>query len=159
MAICKAEEWHRDGRGLWAMRSCISHDGHKSSHTFEPWRYNVVLPAMQGGIVTPDNPEIIQRLTAIRRALTHPQFYDGDIGADIRWLLQGYELLRQHAKSHQRDYASLAKKLDIADRQIVALLDFVRELSEWSVFAHDDQDVGVAIHRARQLVATASLGR
>lgn len=95
MAICKAEEWHRDGRGLWAMRSCISHDGHKSAHTFEPWRYNVALPAIQGGIGIPDNPEIIQRLTTIRRALTHPRFYDGDIGADIRWLLSSCELLRQ----------------------------------------------------------------
>lgn len=49
----------------------------------------------------PENPEIYQsltllhevdgmeseRLAAIRRALAHPQFYDGDIGADIRWLL------------------------------------------------------------------------
>lgn len=46
MPICKAEEWQRDGRGLWATRSCISHHGHRSSHTFEPWRYNVAPPAM-----------------------------------------------------------------------------------------------------------------
>lgn len=39
--ICVAEEWQRDGRGLWAMRCCISHAGHDSAHTFEPWRYNV----------------------------------------------------------------------------------------------------------------------
>ena len=49
----------------------------------------------------PENPENYQllpllaeiadrkdkRLASIRSALTHPQFYDGDIGADIRWLL------------------------------------------------------------------------
>lgn len=44
IAICVAEEWHRDGRGLWAMRRCISHQGHDSSHTFEPWRYDVDPP-------------------------------------------------------------------------------------------------------------------
>jgi hypothetical protein len=39
--ICVAEEWQRDGRGLWAMRSCISHAGHDSAHTFTPWNYDV----------------------------------------------------------------------------------------------------------------------
>lgn len=29
-----------------------------------------------------------ERLALIRRALAHPQYYDGDIGADIRWLLE-----------------------------------------------------------------------
>lgn len=33
------------------------------------------------------------RLAAIRRALAHPQFYDGDIGADIRWLLSDVNAL------------------------------------------------------------------
>lgn len=41
MAICQAQEWQRDGRGLWAMRNCISHEGHQSPHTFEPWSYAV----------------------------------------------------------------------------------------------------------------------
>lgn len=45
--ICPAEEWHRDGRGLWATRSCISAQGHQSPHTFEPWRYNVTPPAVR----------------------------------------------------------------------------------------------------------------
>ena len=92
----------------------------------------------------PENPEIFQpltllqevadresdRLAAIRIALAHPQFYDGDIGADIRWLLSGYELLRQHAKSHQRDHASLAAKLDKADRQVNGLLSLVEMWQE-----------------------------
>lgn len=30
------------------------------------------------------------RITQIRRALEHPQHYDGDIGADIRWLLSQF---------------------------------------------------------------------
>lgn len=32
-----------------------------------------------------------ERLKAIKKALDHPQFYDGDIGADIRWLLRCVE--------------------------------------------------------------------
>jgi hypothetical protein len=29
-----------------------------------------------------------ERIAAIRRALEHPLYYDGDMGADIRWLLE-----------------------------------------------------------------------
>ena len=47
MAICRAEEWQRDGRGLWAMRTCISHEGHQSEHTFGQWRYRLVPPALR----------------------------------------------------------------------------------------------------------------
>lgn len=36
----------------------------------------------KGGAVMSD------RVQQIERALQHPQFYNGDIGADIRWLLQ-----------------------------------------------------------------------
>lgn len=58
------------------------------------------------------------RIAAIRRALAHPMFYDGDIGADIRWLLKDNELLRTHITSQQRDFDSLAKKLDATERQL-----------------------------------------
>lgn len=61
------------------------------------------------------------RIAAIRRALAHPQFYDGDIGADIRWLLSDNEMLRQHAESHKRDYELLARKLDEAEREVAHL--------------------------------------
>lgn len=41
---CKAEEWHRDGRGLWAMRSCISATAHAGApHIFTAWRYDVLI--------------------------------------------------------------------------------------------------------------------
>jgi chromosome segregation ATPase len=99
----------------------------------------------------PENPEIVQpltllrevadreseRLAAIRRALSHPQFYDGDIGADIRWLLSGYELLRQHAKSHQRDYASLAKKLDDTEREQIQDRRVMRNLEQELIGANE----------------------
>lgn len=99
----------------------------------------------------PENPEIVQpltllqevadreseRLAAIRRALAHPQFYDGDIGADIRWLLSGYELLRQHAKSHQRDYSSLAKKLDDAQREQMQDRRVIRNLEQELIGANE----------------------
>jgi hypothetical protein len=39
---CKAEEWQRDGRGLWAMRACRHFYQHSTPHDFEPWRYNVL---------------------------------------------------------------------------------------------------------------------
>lgn len=29
-----------------------------------------------------------ERLAAIRKALSHPQFYDGDIGSDLRWCVR-----------------------------------------------------------------------
>lgn len=57
---------------------------------------------------------VSERLAAIRRALTHPQFYDGDIGADIRWLLA---LVERKADDHQL----------MADHS--EALKFVREMS------------------------------
>jgi hypothetical protein len=41
--LCKAEEWQRDGRGLWAMRTCEIHGEH-SRHLFGRWRYHVQPP-------------------------------------------------------------------------------------------------------------------
>ena len=38
---CLAEEWHRDGRGLWAMRVCHGSARHGGRHLFGAWRYNV----------------------------------------------------------------------------------------------------------------------
>jgi hypothetical protein len=40
-ADCLAEQWHRDGRGLWAMRACINKAKHSQSHVFHRWTYNV----------------------------------------------------------------------------------------------------------------------
>ena len=48
---CKAEEWQRDGRGLWAMRACINHPEHGERHVFSAWRYNVKPPSV--GAVDP----------------------------------------------------------------------------------------------------------
>jgi len=62
-----------------------------------------------------------ERLEAIRKALAHPMFYDGDIGADIRWLLDDNEMLRNHIKHQQADYESLTKTLDEADRAVARL--------------------------------------
>jgi len=41
---CKAEEWVRDGRGLWAMRRCMSAPSHGGRHLFTSWTYNVQPP-------------------------------------------------------------------------------------------------------------------
>jgi hypothetical protein len=67
LEICVAEEWHRDGRGLWAMRSCISHKGHSSKHTFERWRYSVGKPAALLAAEAPtDNGNIYVFCDAVR---------------------------------------------------------------------------------------------
>lgn len=42
--MCLAEEWVRDGRGLWAMRACQYYAKHGKSHSFGSWRYNVQPP-------------------------------------------------------------------------------------------------------------------
>jgi hypothetical protein len=39
----------------------------------------------------------------------------------IEALCRENAMLRQHAKSHQRDYDSLTKKLDAADREVLHL--------------------------------------
>jgi hypothetical protein len=48
---CLAEEWHRDGRGLWAMRACINKAKHGGriggAHVFSAWRYNVHPPSVE----------------------------------------------------------------------------------------------------------------
>lgn len=36
----------------------------------------------------------MDRIAAIHRALAHPMFYDGDMGADIRWLLANVAALK-----------------------------------------------------------------
>jgi hypothetical protein len=40
-AMCLAQEWQRDGRGLWAMCACQYYQGHGKSHSFGQWKYNV----------------------------------------------------------------------------------------------------------------------
>lgn len=46
-----------------------------------------VLKAGVRAWLSPQPDDRTARLAAIERALLHPRFYDGDIGADIRWLL------------------------------------------------------------------------
>lgn len=42
---CLAQEWQRDGRGLWAMRHCTYDAQHRGkSHFYGPWQYNVPDP-------------------------------------------------------------------------------------------------------------------
>src|SRR6185436_10186562 len=41
---CPAEEWHRDGRGLWAMRSCRFAFKHTARHEFTSWQYYKQAP-------------------------------------------------------------------------------------------------------------------
>lgn len=43
---CVAEEWQRDGRGLWAMRRCRNLAGHSSRHDFAAWEYYVQPPGV-----------------------------------------------------------------------------------------------------------------
>ena len=43
---CLAEEWHRDGRGLWARRVCRNWGKHPR-HDFASWEYNVQPPTVQ----------------------------------------------------------------------------------------------------------------
>lgn len=50
-----------------------------------------------------------ERIKAIQKALCHPMFYDGDMGADIRWLLARVELLGDYERVNARDYAHAAK--------------------------------------------------
>ena len=54
--LCLAQEWQRDGRGLWAMRSCRHYDQHSTPHDYEPWCYNVQPPAGE----TPAQPERVE---------------------------------------------------------------------------------------------------
>jgi hypothetical protein len=51
---CKAEEWHRDGRGLWAMRACVRDTQHGGRHEFGVWRYNV-NPALRAPSGVPED--------------------------------------------------------------------------------------------------------
>jgi hypothetical protein len=37
---CKAEQWQRDGRGLWAKRACTGLASHGGSHSFGLWEHN-----------------------------------------------------------------------------------------------------------------------
>jgi hypothetical protein len=54
---CLAEEWHRDGRGLWAMRACINKAKHGGriggAHVFSAWRYNVQPLAVRPPVAAP----------------------------------------------------------------------------------------------------------
>jgi hypothetical protein len=46
-APCPAEEWHRDGRGLWAVRRCRNwHTQKGSPHSFTQWEYNAQPPGL-----------------------------------------------------------------------------------------------------------------
>lgn len=52
MDTCQAEEWQRDGRGLWAMRVCMLPSQHDKRHEFSSWRYHVSPPSSVGGAHT-----------------------------------------------------------------------------------------------------------
>ena len=68
---------------------------------------------MTGSIQNTSN----ERIAAIGRALAHPQFYDGDMGADIRWLLRENELLRNHCRHQKADGDSLETPIMKAERE------------------------------------------
>lgn len=42
---CKAEEWQRDGRGLWARRACNDLASHGGRHSFGLWEHNQQPPS------------------------------------------------------------------------------------------------------------------
>ena len=67
------------------------------------------------------------------------------------------ELLRQHAKSHARDYASLAAKLDAADRTVAQQAEEIARLKKALRYAReplaiaatydaDGETVGLRLH-------------
>lgn len=41
---CLAEEWHRDGRGFYAVRRCTGKPKHGNKHTFGRWSYYAKPP-------------------------------------------------------------------------------------------------------------------
>ncbi len=45
-AGCLAEEWHRDGRGIWAVRRCSQLAGadHGPRHLFTSWSFGASQP-------------------------------------------------------------------------------------------------------------------
>lgn len=76
-----------------------------------------------------------ERVKAIQRALSHPQFYDGDIGADIRWLLAENELLRDYERVNARDY----KALEATVLEFVKRCRDIRDGSPNAFYAHVDR--------------------
>jgi hypothetical protein len=76
-----------------------------------------------------------ERVKAIQRALSHPQFYDGDMGADIRWLLAENELLRDYERVGARDY----KTLETTVLAFVKRCRDIRDGSPNAFYAHVDR--------------------
>ncbi len=62
--FCKAEEWNRDGRGLWAERHCTDKRSHVGRHRFSAWRYNVQPPALS-------TPSPVSRAEMEREVIDH----------------------------------------------------------------------------------------
>lgn len=74
--FCLAAEWSRDGRGLWATRTCSGPLYHGREHVFGPWQYNVEPPVAalaQGGAHEPPLAELRLRAEQIlHRYDVHP---------------------------------------------------------------------------------------
>jgi hypothetical protein len=62
--MCLAEEWQRDGRGLWAMRACRYYEKHGKPHDFGSWRYNVQPPAALPRAPEPDLLVLVESTAA-----------------------------------------------------------------------------------------------
>jgi hypothetical protein len=56
LRACLAEEWHRDGRGLWARRTCRLWAPHGNRHDFSSWEYNVQPPLRDAASSLPSDP-------------------------------------------------------------------------------------------------------
>jgi hypothetical protein len=56
LRACLAEEWQRDGRGLWARRTCRLWAPHGNRHDFSSWEYNVQPPLRDAASSLPSDP-------------------------------------------------------------------------------------------------------
>jgi hypothetical protein len=56
LRACLAEEWHCDGRGLWARRTCRLWAPHGNRHDFSSWEYNVQPPLRDAAAALPSDP-------------------------------------------------------------------------------------------------------
>jgi hypothetical protein len=104
------------------------------------------------------------RVQQIERALQHPQFYDGDIGADIRWLLeqnraQALEIVRMLTQ-HADDIASFERQRARLRAALVGLVgvDGKDELEQMEAVMRltpaPAQDKAVTIDAIHALIAT-----
>lgn len=76
--FCAAEEWHRDGRGHWAMRACrnaLHAELRECSHAFGPWKLGIESPFSRLTAVEEERDELKAYANAkdaeLRRAYLH----------------------------------------------------------------------------------------